>query len=131
MDGPDKIRESEQLDAVFFQLYHLGCPPARGLDPLHSSARIDGACVSRYPQSRDCRKAQCKLLIQAKFAGVILQCMLSTCLSANPYIFFPKQHFHTEEAVKARYLIEVLAGRPAFSLQISTQNGSCEMSMCI
>ena len=54
MDGPDKIRESEHLDAIFFQLYHLGCPPASSLDPLHANADICGAwSTNKYPQSQD------------------------------------------------------------------------------
>ena len=86
--------ESEQLDAIFFQLYHLGCPPASGLDPFHSSARIYGPRVNRYPPSRDCWKAQSELWIHEKNVGVILQCSPSTYLSANPYIFIFQYIFH-------------------------------------
>ena len=101
--------ESEQLDAIFFQLYHLGCPPASGLDPFHSSARIYGPRVNRYPPSRDCWKAQSELWIHEKNVGVILQCGPSTYLSTNPYIFIYQYIYIYFMTVLTELVAEILA----------------------
>ena len=98
--------ESEQLDAIFFQLYHLGCPPASGLDPFHSSARIYGPRVNRYPPSRDCWKAQSELWIHEKMLGWSCNAALQPILAQILIYLYFNIYFMT---VLTELVAEILA----------------------